>query len=105
MKMATISTHVLNTTRGAPAEGVRVILAGLSDGSRREGRTDSAGRLRFDQAVAAGRYTLRFELSDHFGAAAHMFQAVEFEIDLAEERHYHVPLLVSPFGVTSYRGS
>ena len=93
-----ISTHVLDTARGRPASGVHVELT-----RRREvvaaGDTDEEGRIRELAAdLEPGRYELVFWPSSPF------FTRVELEIEL-EGGHYHVPLLVSPYGCASYRGS
>jgi 5-hydroxyisourate hydrolase len=99
----TISTHVLDTERGLPAAGVRVELWSGDDlvGSA---TTDPDGRvadLSGGQTLGPGRYRLVF--SD---PPSRFFRRVELEIDLDDgERHYHVPLLVSPYSCASYRGS
>jgi 5-hydroxyisourate hydrolase len=97
--MATLSTHVLDTASGRPASGVAVTLE--RDGAVvARGTTDADGRVReLASSLTAGRYRLVFELTDGF------FKRVAFDIDIGSEATYHVPLLVSPFGVTSYRGS
>jgi 5-hydroxyisourate hydrolase len=97
----TISTHVLDTARGEPARGVAVEL--YRDGdllsaqeTDRDGRiADLAGR-----PLEAGRYRLVFHPPSAF------FARVELEVVVDDaERHYHVPLLVSPYSCASYRGS
>jgi 5-hydroxyisourate hydrolase len=99
----TISTHVLDTERGLPAAGVRVELYSSADmvGS---GTTDADGRisdLSEGQSLGPGRYRLVF--SD---PPSKFFRRVELEVELDDpERHYHVPLLVSPYSCASYRGS
>lgn len=97
--MATVSTHVLDTAQGAPAAGVRVM---LHAGERvvGEGVTDAAGRIA-DLAgeVAPGLYRLSFEM----GPSA-LYRAIHLDVTL-EEGHYHLPLLISPFGCTTYRGA
>jgi 5-hydroxyisourate hydrolase len=110
-----ITTHVLDLARGMPAAGVRVRLARV-DGAARQpvgsGATDSDGRLRSlvgqGVVVEAGVYELVFETGSYFAAhgvdAFHPTVQVTFEIRNAE-RHHHVPLLISPFGYTTYRGS
>ena len=94
---ASLSTHVLDTARGEPARGVRVA---LYSGSAlvAEGDTGPAGRLALGDGLAAGSYRLVFAPESEF------FARVELEIRLGDG-HYHVPLLVSPFGCTTYRGS
>lgn len=93
-----LSTHVLDTAAGRPAAGVRVELA-------RERRvvasaeTDEDGRVR---ELAAGLEPGRYELV--FWPPSPFFTRVELEVELAEG-HHHVPLLISPYGCASYRGS
>jgi 5-hydroxyisourate hydrolase-like protein (transthyretin family) len=93
-----ISTHVLDTSLGRPAVGVRVELA-----RQREvvaaGDTDTDGRIHeLARDLEPGRYELVFWPPSPF------FTRVELELEL-EDGHYHVPLLVSPYGCASYRGS
>lgn len=98
----TISTHVLDTAEGRPAPGVRVVLV-RGDDVVNEATTDADGRVRdlLDGApLQVGAYRLEFDLGDGFFRRL----AVSLEIDDAS-RSYHVPLLRSPFGLTTYRGS
>jgi 5-hydroxyisourate hydrolase len=93
-----LSTHVLDTGRGEPAAGVRVELYHGTE-LLAAGETDRDGRIRdLASDLAAGDYRLAFLPPSPF------FRRVEFEIALAEG-HYHVPLLVSPYGCAGYRGS
>jgi 5-hydroxyisourate hydrolase len=93
-----VSTHVLDTKAGKPAAGVRVELARGEDVVA-SGETDEDGRVReLAGELEPGRYALVFWPPSPF------FTRVELEIEL-EEGHYHVPLLVSPYGCASYRGS
>jgi len=110
--MSTLSTHVLDTSRGAPAAGVLVRLTALDgEGGPIEAVTDDDGRIAaaaFGEDLEIGLYELRFIVAPYF-ARAHLDAfyeeiLVRFRID-AEERHYHVPLLLSPWGYTTYRGS
>lgn len=109
--MSMISTHVLDTSRGRPAEGIRVILE--RDGSLiGSGVTDEDGRVRglLEQGstLSEGDYVLTFSVGDYFrriNAKAFYDQImIHFSIVEASE-HYHVPLLLSPFGYSTYRGS
>ena len=95
---ASLSTHVLDTGRGEPADGVRVELA--RDGAQiAAGMTDSDGRVQeLARDLEPGTYTLAFHPPSPF------FRRVELELAL-EDGHYHVPLLVSPYSCASYRGS
>jgi 5-hydroxyisourate hydrolase len=88
-----LSTHVLDTGRGAPAEGVRVELVGVG-----EAITDADGRARLADGLEPGEYQLVFHPPSPF------FTRVELTVRL-EDGHYHVPLLVSPYGCATYRGS
>ena len=97
MNKVTVSTHVLHLGTGLPAAGVRVHL-GPSGGS---GVTDQDGRHRFAAELEPGVYELRFELE----AVNRLYRAVALTVHLEEARHYHLPVLVSPYGVTTYRGS
>ncbi|HEY8104417.1 MAG TPA: hydroxyisourate hydrolase [Gaiellaceae bacterium] len=95
--MISLSTHVLDTAAGAPAEGVLIVLY-RGDMFMAEARTDDDGRARLGDNLDPGAYRLVFHPASPF------FKRVEFEISLAEG-HYHVPLLVSPYACASYRGS
>jgi 5-hydroxyisourate hydrolase len=92
-----LSTHVLDTAAGKPAAGVPVELR-LGDDLVAAVETDADGRARLADDLGAGSYTLAFSPPSPF------FRRVELTVEL-EDGHYHVPLLVSPFGCTSYRGS
>ncbi|HYW13103.1 MAG TPA: hydroxyisourate hydrolase [Longimicrobium sp.] len=109
--MSSITTHVLDTSRGRPAAGVPVRLehAGTVIGS---GATDADGRLRdllpSDAPLAAGVYRLVFDTGAYFGAAGTEAFYPQVTIDFQVRdgaQHYHVPLLLSPFGYSTYRGS
>jgi 5-hydroxyisourate hydrolase len=109
----TISTHVLDTTRGEPAAGVAVTLSRL-DGKNAvtlgTQETDADGRVGSlaDGALTAGTYRLSFEVGAYYkkkGATAFLQRAtLDFEIT-DTGRRYHIPLLMSPFACSSYRGS
>jgi 5-hydroxyisourate hydrolase len=94
---ASLSTHVLDTAAGRPARGVRVELY-RADALVAAGETDADGRIRLAEELVSGPYRLVFHPPSPF------FRRVELEVEL-DEGHYHVPLLVSPFGCASYRGS
>lgn len=97
--MSTLSTHVLDTERGEPAAGVEVLLT-TAEGTETE-VTDTDGRARFARSVA-GRVQLRFATA----ARSPFLAAVILDLDLDPAReHHHVPLLLSSFGCTTYRGS
>lgn len=109
-----ISTHVLDTSRGRPASGIAVLLERReADGQwRAAGRaaTDADGRVRelIDSGAVAGVYRLTFETAPYFSAHGedtfYPYVTVVFEIRDPRAQH-HVPLLVSPFGYSTYRGS
>jgi 5-hydroxyisourate hydrolase len=111
--MTSLSTHVLDTMHGRPAAGLTVTLSG-PDGEIKRGTTDADGRCPdLEQgALAPGRYTIRFSVADYFRAAGVALPdppfldevAVDFGI-AADGGHYHVPLLVSPYAYSTYRGS
>jgi 2-oxo-4-hydroxy-4-carboxy-5-ureidoimidazoline decarboxylase len=115
-----LSTHVLDTHRGLPAEGVRIELLELSrdaeprllasPASNRDGRTDEP--LIGGRPLPIGRYELRFHVGDYFARQAvrqsdpPFLDIVPVQFALAEpEGHYHVPLLVTPWSYSTYRGS
>lgn len=93
-----ISTHVLDTAAGKPAVGVRVELAHQRNVIA-SGETDADGRIsELARDLDPGRYELMFWPPSPF------FRRVELEVEL-EAGHHHIPLLVSPYGCASYRGS
>ena len=93
-----ISTHVLDTAAGKPAVDVHVELF-QGAGPVAAGATDADGRIaNLGDDLAPGTYSLIFHPRSPF------FTRVELEIELVEG-HYHVPLLISPYGCASYRGS
>jgi 5-hydroxyisourate hydrolase len=95
--MTSVSTHVLDTERGRPADGVRVeLLRGDELVAGRE--TNEDGRIADLAEVEPGRYRLVFHPPSPF------FRRVELELELADG-HYHVPLLLSSYSCTTYRGS
>jgi 5-hydroxyisourate hydrolase len=110
--MTRVTTHVLDTSSGRPAEGVPVVLERAA-GDRwevvGEGTTDADGRVReLGPAVGAGRHRLRFDTAAYLGPRAFFPEvAVVFAIDGGEgaRDHEHVPLLLSPYGYSTYRGS
>lgn len=114
--MSTISTHVLDTALGCPAAGIAVTLERLGpNGVGTEigsGETDADGRLRDllagGQALGTGDYRLRFDTGRYFASAGrevfYPSVTVHFRVSGAGG-HYHVPVLLSPFGYSTYRGS
>lgn len=104
--MTTLSTHVLDTTRGEPAVGMRIRLSRWVDGAwERLGEvvTDGDGRADGFGPLMSGRHRLGFETGE-WGNDFYPFVAVVFEVE-GERSHYHIPLLLSQYGYTTYRGS
>jgi 5-hydroxyisourate hydrolase len=105
----TISTHVLDTGSGLPAAEIRVTLWRLDVGAApirmTQAMTDGDGRIRdlLERPLVAGAYRLEFDLG---GENASFFSrvAIDFRID-DTARSYHVPLLMAPFSLSTYRGS
>ncbi len=112
--MSPITTHVLNTSIGKPGEGVRVRLEREEKGAYSlvgEGVTNKDGRitdLMEEGSLQTGEYRITFEIGDYFAALGQKSfyprATVDFEV-LSSSEHYHVPLLVNPFGYSTYRGS
>jgi 5-hydroxyisourate hydrolase len=111
-----ITTHVLDTTRGRPATGVAVVLERHVRGDEWRtlgyGETDNDGRLTTlvssETPVTPGVYRLSFNTHRYFEAQGRVSFYPHIVIvfqTLPGETHYHVPLLVGPFGYTTYRGS
>jgi 5-hydroxyisourate hydrolase len=110
-----ITTHVLDTARGRPGAGIRVVLECHQHGSWREigwGTTDADGRLTTlmpGESLAPGMYRLTFHTGEYHnaqGLADTFFPTVKVTFKVASsEEHYHVPLLLSPFGYSTYRGT
>ena len=113
-----LTTHVLDTARGCPAEGIGITLFRLS-GARRDpcaeavtnadGRTDR--QILPEAAFEPGTYELVFAAGDYLraqGLAAQeplFLEEIPIRFGMAEAAHYHVPLLLSPYGYSTYRGS
>jgi 5-hydroxyisourate hydrolase len=100
-----LSTHVLDAARGRPARGVPVRLD-RRDGDRwapvAEGRTDDDGRVRDLPPPVAGTYRLVFDTTGH----SDFYPEVTVAFNVTDPgEHYHVPLLLSPFAYSTYRGS
>jgi 5-hydroxyisourate hydrolase len=104
MAKASLSTHVLDTTKGAPAVGVRVRLETQRDAKLlATATTDADGRVKdFARDLDPGVYRIVFETREY--ARDGFFAQVTLDVQLGEG-HTHVPLLLSRFGITSYKGS
>ncbi len=108
--ISAITTHVLDTARGVPAAGVAVRLERITAAGPDElasGRTDDDGRVSDlgPAALQPGTYRLVFDTGGYLGRQAFFPEAaVTFRV-AGQAAHYHVPLLLSPFGYSTYRGS
>jgi 5-hydroxyisourate hydrolase len=112
--MSGISTHILDTSRGKPAAGVAVMLEHHQAGGWQRyavATTDSDGRvnpLLPATEVLPGRYRLTFATGSYFGLKGEhtLYPEITITFDVAEGGgNYHLPLLLNPFGYTTYRGS
>jgi 5-hydroxyisourate hydrolase len=111
--MIGISTHVLDTALGRPARGMRVALERPSLNGlwfpEGEGRTDTSGRiaqfLTEDDRLEEGLYRLTFYVGDYFEGREHFYPEITVQFLVRDPaNHYHIPLLLSPYGYTTYRG-
>ncbi|MBA3877753.1 MAG: hydroxyisourate hydrolase [Anaerolinea sp.] len=113
--MPTISTHVLDAEAGAPARGVHVILYKLGEDDRpirlTQALTDDDGRIRdlLGRPMSPGVYRLEFNLVSVRGLGTgddRFFRRMALDLRIDDvARSYHVPLLLAPFSMTTYRGS
>ncbi|MGD9634506.1 MAG: hydroxyisourate hydrolase [Pirellulales bacterium] len=114
--MTSISTHVLDTSRGAPAAGIRATLYQLQTGSSdrtelKRATTNADGRIGDFYSAELSEATvfcLVFDTEEYFARTktATFYPKVEIFFRVAaSEKHYHVPLLLAPFGYSTYRGS
>lgn len=107
-----LSTHVLNTTTGLPAAGLDIALVTDQGAPVESGATDADGRHRFSTPLEPGTYRLRFETGEYLDAeqTASLYPFVDITFHVTAQRggadgHLHVPLLLSPFGYSTYQGS
>ena len=102
--MSSLSTHVLDTSRGTPAVGIRVSLAALGGSAAAEARTfttDANGRIGLLLSNAEpGRYRLSYDLDGYLRAdeERNFYPLIEVDVSVDPERHHHVVLTLSPFG-------
>lgn len=115
--MGQLTTHVLDTANGLPAEGIAIRLYAIGDGrplriatvTNSDGRTD--GPLLEGEALLGGEYELEFDVSAYFEsrgsalASPPFLSTVVIRFAVNADEHYHVPLLVSPWSYSTYRGS
>lgn len=113
-----LTTHVLDTATGRPAAGMKIDLYRISDAgaeliktdeTNADGRTDAQILLRAE--FARGVYELRFHAGAYLDAqgvppeSPRFLDMIPIRFGMSEDTHYHVPLLLSPFGYSTYRGS
>ena len=112
--MSAITTHILDISQGRPAPGVNVVLEFQSDTweSLGTGVTDADGRLKTllptEFQLQPGKYRITFETAAYFAAQniASFYPEVSVTFFIQDTaQHYHIPLLLSPFGYSTYRGS
>ena len=112
--MSPITTHILDTTRGKPAAGVAIHLYHQQAENAillAHGTTNADGRitdwLATDTVLPAGTYRLRFDTQAYFDqlGIATFYPFVDITFAIQSGQHYHVPLLLNPFGYSTYRGS
>ena len=113
-----LTTHVLDTARGAPAQGMEVVLYRLDGGGREELArlvTNADGRTNSQILPESDFRTGLYELEFHAGAwmdatgipaeSPRFLDIIPIRFGMSQQDHYHVPLLISPFGFSTYRGS
>ncbi|MEM1064144.1 MAG: hydroxyisourate hydrolase [Pseudomonadota bacterium] len=113
-----LTTHVLDTARGIPAAALEIVLYRIEEGARREvarmvtnadGRTEAP--ILPEDSFQPGQYELEFHAGAYLDAAGvppeapRFLDIVPIRFGMSEAAHYHVPLLLSPFGYSTYRGS
>ncbi|WP_026462891.1 hydroxyisourate hydrolase [Adhaeribacter aquaticus] len=112
--MSQITTHILDTTKGKPAPGVTIILAKQANTAWIEltrGVTNLDGRipdlLNKETTLDLGIYKMTFLTKEYFDqeAIATFYPLVEIIFEVNSTEHYHIPLLLNPFGYSTYRGS
>jgi len=113
--VSSLSTHVLDAVTGAPATGVRVVLsrrdpaAGEGWAELASASTDEDGRIRdlAPDGLSDGDHRLVFDTGSYFAETGRtgFYPEVAITFTVSDDRHYHVPLLLSPFAFSTYRGS
>lgn len=113
-----LTTHVLDTARGVPAAGLKIELFGIDGDTRtlletlvtnEDGRTDA--QILPSDRFATGTYELVFHAGPYLDASGapkedpRFLDMIPIRFGMSEASHYHVPLLLSPFGYSTYRGS
>jgi 5-hydroxyisourate hydrolase len=104
-----ISTHILDTTKGHPAKDVTVILEKEHGSSWLEvgkDKTNADGRIVYDCPRESGTYRLTFHIEDYYRGEEHFFLNTPIVFKITDtNRKYHVPMLLNPYGYSTYRGS
>ena len=112
--MSQITTHILDTSKGKPAPDVTIILYQGGNDAWTEvarGITNKDGRIANllieEQVLPQGTYKMRFETKDYFDQqqVSTFYPYIEIIFDITSSAHYHIPLLLNPFGYSTYRGS
>jgi 5-hydroxyisourate hydrolase len=112
--MSQLTTHILDTSQGKPANGVHVMLfrhKGEKWIQLANAHTDEDGRipglLKKGNRMTLGTYKLRFEVQNYYArqGVQTLYPYIEISFQVTTNDHYHIPLLVSPFGYSTYRGS
>lgn len=112
--MSHITTHILDTSIGKPAPGVNVVLESQQPGGWQlvsRGVTDDNGRISNlipdERKLTPGTYRLTFDTKSYFFSihTKTFYPAIHIDFEVTDDSHYHVPLLVSPYGYSTYRGS
>lgn len=111
--MSSISTHILDASLGKPARQVKVSLFHTTEHGEQHlatQTTDNDGRIKFSElsSLMTGEYRLVFYINDYFQSTKResFYPKVSIDFYIADEtQHYHVPLLISPFSYSTYRGS
>jgi 5-hydroxyisourate hydrolase len=104
-----ISTHILDTTEGRPATGVSVVLEQQQQNEWKQigkDKTNADGRIVFICPKEQGVYRLTFHIEEYFAGKEHFFMNTPIIFKITNtERKYHVPILLNPYGYSTYRGS
>ena len=114
LKVSQLTSHVLDTSLGKPGQNITIRLKRYLDGSWQtitQGVTNADGRvgdlLPPNKYISPGNYKMVFETENYFSANGikGFYPEVEITFTVFDESHYHVPLLINPFGYSTYRGS
>lgn len=112
--MSRITTHILDTSAGRPAEGIKVVLESDTEGKREvigSGISDKDGRIKDlvkeGSELSPGIYRLIFDIKTYHSSmkVKGFYPSVTIEFEITDGAHYHVPLLLNPYGYSTYRGS